>query len=60
MIDMPGTSWQQRYSAAEIFTLRCKILDKPGMFAKLSAAIGQADAHMGQINLVGLERKYKI
>ncbi len=60
MIDMPGTSWQQRYSAAEIFTLRCRILDKPGMFAKLSAAIGQADAHMGQINLVGLESKYKI
>jgi malate dehydrogenase (oxaloacetate-decarboxylating) len=60
MIDMTGTSWQQRYSTPEIFTLRCKIMDKPGMFAKLSSAIGQAGAHIGQINLVGLESEYKI
>ena len=60
MIDTPGTSWQQRYSAPEIFTLRCRILDKPGMLAKLTEAIGQAAANIGQINIVGLEAKYKI
>ncbi len=60
MIDMTGTSWQQRYSTPEIFTLRCKIPDKPGMFAKLSACIGEAGAHMGAISLVNLEGKYKI
>ncbi|MCX5634743.1 MAG: NAD-dependent malic enzyme [Planctomycetota bacterium] len=60
MIDMKGTSWQQRYSAPEVFTLRCKILDKPGMFAKLSTALEQAGANMGEISLVGLEDEYKI
>jgi len=60
MVDMKGASWQQRYRACEIFTLRCKILDKPGMFAKLSLAIGQADAHTGEINLVEIEGEYKI
>lgn len=51
-MDMKATSWQQRYSAAEIFTLRCRILDKPGMFGKLSTAIGRAHAHIGAINLI--------
>jgi len=59
MIDMKGTSWQERYSATEIFTLRCKILDEPGMFGKLSSAIGRAGAHLGQINLVSVESNYK-
>ena len=39
MDGMKGTSWQQRYSAAEIFTLRCKLLDKPGMLDQRSKAI---------------------
>jgi len=60
MIEMKGTSWQQRYGTAEIFTLRCRIADEPGMFAKLSSAIGQAGTHMGAINLVGLDSKHKI
>ncbi len=60
MVDLEGTSWQQRYSAPEIFTLRCRILDKPGMFAKLSEAIGKVGAHMGQIRLVGLESEHKV
>lgn len=60
MVDMAGINWQQRYSTAEIFTLRCKILDKPGMFAKLSDCAGKADAHLGEIKLVGLEDEYKV
>ncbi len=60
MIEMKGTSWQQRYGACEIFTLRCKVVDKPGMFGKLSSTIGQAGANVGKIKLVGLEGEYKI
>ncbi|MHC4639540.1 MAG: ACT domain-containing protein [Planctomycetota bacterium] len=60
MVELKGTSWQQRYGTPEIFTVRCKILDKPGMSAKLIEAFGQVDAHMGTINLVDLEDKYKI
>ena len=60
MIDTPGTSWQQRYSTPEIFTLRCRILDRPGMLARLTEAIGQAAANIGQVNIVGLEAEYKI
>ena len=60
MVDMKGTSWQQRYSTPEIYTLRCRILDKPGMFARLSDAIGQADGHTGEIKLVDVEKGYKI
>ena len=55
-----ATAWQQRYSAPEVFTLRCKILDKPGMFAKLSSGFGQAGAQIGEISLVGVENQYKI
>lgn len=60
MTDMKDTSWQQRYGACEIFALRCRILDEPGMFGKLSSAIGQSGAHIGAINLVGLENAHKV
>jgi len=60
MVNMKGTSWQQRYNTPEIFTLRCRILDKPGIFAKLSEAIGQVNAHTGEIKLVDVEDEYKI
>lgn len=60
MADLAGTSWQQRYNAAEIFTLRFRILDKPGTFAKLSQVIGETDAQLGNINFIGVEGEYKI
>lgn len=60
MVDMTGTSWQQRYSAPEIHTLRCRIPDEPGRFAKLSEAVGSVGGHTGEIKLVGLEAEYKI
>jgi len=59
-MQMKNTSWQQRYLAPEIFTLRCRILDKPGMFARLSDAIGGAGGHTGEIRLVELQKNYKI
>jgi len=60
MVDLKDTSWQQRYSATGIFTLKCKILDEPGMFAKLSNCLGEAGANLGEISIVGLEDNYKI
>jgi malate dehydrogenase (oxaloacetate-decarboxylating) len=60
MIDVNGSSWQQHYSASGIFTLRCRILDRPGMLGKLTTAIGNTGAHIGQVNLVCLEPQYKI
>jgi malate dehydrogenase (oxaloacetate-decarboxylating) len=60
MTDMTSTSWQQRYSASKIYTLRCRITDRAGMFGKLSSAIGQAGANLGQIKFVGVENEYKL
>jgi len=60
MVELKGTSWQQRYSTPEIFTLRCRIPDKPGMFGQVSSAIGGAGGHLGTVNLVALEAAYKI
>lgn len=60
MAELRGTSWQQRYCAAQIYTLRCRIVDKPGMFGKLSTAIGQAGGHLGAITIVSAETDYII
>jgi len=60
MCEIKGSSWQQRYSASEIFTLRCKILDKPGKLAELCHILGEADINIGQISQVSVEGNYKI
>ncbi len=60
MVDLKGTSWQQRYSMKEIFTLRCRILDKPGMLAKLCELIAQTGSHVGEISLIAAEQKHQI
>ncbi|HUT45082.1 MAG TPA: malic enzyme-like NAD(P)-binding protein [Sedimentisphaerales bacterium] len=60
MLDAKNTSWQERYHASEIFTLRCNILDKPGMLGKLITTIGHAGAHVGNINVVGLDSQHKL
>ena len=57
---METTSWQERYHAAEIYTLSCKILDRPSMLGRLTATIGQCDVQIGSINVVGLDSEYKI
>ena len=60
MLDTRNISWQERYHASMIFTLRCKIMDKPGMLGRLVTLIGQAGAHVGTINVVGLDSQYKL
>lgn len=41
-MNITNISWQERYHASEIYTLRCKILDRPGMLGKLITAIGRS------------------
>jgi len=60
VIELKGTSWQQRYSMPEIFTFRCKILDKPEIFAKLSECIGSCGCHLGDIKLIDIDRDHLI
>ncbi|MDO8303073.1 MAG: hypothetical protein Q7T18_07520, partial [Sedimentisphaerales bacterium] len=60
-IDLKATtSWQERYHASEVFTLRCKIMDKPGMLGKLLAAIGDSGTQVDDIQVVTWDEKYKI
>ncbi len=57
---MMKTSWQERYHATEVYTLRCKVLDQPGMLGKLISAIGKAQTHVGNISTAGLDTNNKI
>jgi malate dehydrogenase (oxaloacetate-decarboxylating) len=57
---MNKISWQERYRASEIYTLRCTIIDKPGMLGKLITAVGQVPAHLGDITTIGIESHSKI
>ncbi len=60
MMEIQKTSWQERYHASEIYTLRCRVLDVPGMLGKLITAIGQTQTHLGDISTVGIESHSKI
>ncbi len=53
-------SWQERYHASQVYTLRCKIFDRPSMLGKLTTTIGNAGAHIGTIAVSGLESQHKI
>lgn len=56
---LEGTSWQERYHADEIYTLRCRLADKPGMLGSIAAAIGKVGVHLGGISLVDLDETYQ-
>jgi malate dehydrogenase (oxaloacetate-decarboxylating) len=58
MIELKGSSWQQRYSMKEIFTLQCRILDKPTALAKLCDIIGRTGSQINEIKLVGVDGQY--
>lgn len=58
--EMKKTSWQERYHASEIYTLRCKVQDSPGMLGKLITSIGQTQTHLGDITTIGIESHSKI
>ncbi len=53
-------SLQERYKATNIFKLECRILDKPGMLAKVTAAISSADVNIDQITTLKIDGEYRI
>ncbi len=59
-MDIENISWQERYHASEIFTLHCKLKDEPGMLGKLITKIGMAGAHVGSINIYGVDSQHKL
>jgi malate dehydrogenase (oxaloacetate-decarboxylating) len=58
MIELKGTSWQQRYSMKEIFTLQCRILDKPETLAKFCDIIAKTGSFISDIKLTGTEDQF--
>ncbi|MFA6175552.1 MAG: malic enzyme-like NAD(P)-binding protein [Phycisphaerae bacterium] len=53
-------SWQERYRAPFIYTLRCKINDKVGALASLMTAISATNTHVGDIAVVSVDETAKI
>src|SRR5207245_10854741 len=47
-------------TASYSITVRAKIPDQPGMFAKIAAAIGEAGGSLGGIDLVDVRKGVKI
>jgi len=55
-----NTTWQQRYSARYMKTLRCRIEDNPRTMGGVCSAIGQAGANLGAIDLVDPEPRHQV
>ena len=55
-----STTWQQRYSARQMKTLRCRIEDNPRTVGAICSAIGQTGANLGAIDLVDLEPRHQV
>jgi malate dehydrogenase (oxaloacetate-decarboxylating) len=60
MAEMVKSSWQERYHASQIYTLKCKLNDVPGMLGKVIEAIGQTKTNVGNITTVGVDGTAKI
>ncbi|MCE5341393.1 MAG: NAD-dependent malic enzyme [Planctomycetaceae bacterium] len=58
--EMVKESWQERYHASQIYTLRCKLDDTPGMLGKAITAIGQTQTQIGNISTAGVEDTAKV
>jgi malate dehydrogenase (oxaloacetate-decarboxylating) len=58
-MDLSSTSWQERYHASGVYTLRCKLADQPGILGMLTTAIGQTGTHVGNIAVVGVDNQFK-
>ena len=57
MLELKGTSWQQRYSMKEIFTLQCRMNDSPLVFAKLCEIIAKTGSFLSDIKITGSDGK---
>jgi len=54
-MELTKTSWQERYRATQIFTIRCKINDNPSTLAAITQAISKTGAHVHATTAVGIE-----
>jgi len=59
-MDLKDTTWQERYHAPLVFTLRCRLEDRPGMLGVLTTALGECGAHVGDISIVGVDALHKV
>lgn len=59
MTNLKNTSWQQRYDATRILTLRYKMPDEPEMTGRLISAVGRAGAYTGQVKTADVQDRYK-
>ncbi len=51
---LEGSSWQERYLCDEIYTLRCRVMDEPGMLGRVISVIGDCGGHVGDVHFAGL------
>ncbi len=58
--EMNKTSWQERYKATSVYTLRCRLNDAPGALGAVISAIGSAQANIGNIDTAGIDGSSKI
>ena len=58
-MDIKRTSWQDRYSAPEVYVIRCKLTDAPGMLGKVISAIGEANTNVESIETTDIEAGVK-
>jgi len=60
MLELKGTSWQQRYSMKEIFTLQCRMKDSPLVFAQLCEIIAKTSSFLSDVKITSAEDKFLI
>ena len=53
-------NWYERYNAAEIYTIRMRLDDRPGALAVALDAIGREGAHVGNVRLDGVDGRCKL
>jgi malate dehydrogenase (oxaloacetate-decarboxylating) len=59
-LQSPPATPRHHPSASYSATMRVRLVDEPGMFARLAAAIGQAGGSLGAVDLVRIERHTKL
>ncbi|MEN6383657.1 MAG: NAD-dependent malic enzyme, partial [Phycisphaerales bacterium] len=57
---MIKNSWQERYNASQVYSLRCKMQDVAGMLGKVTTAIGKTNTQLGDIKTIGIEGNDKV
>ncbi len=53
-------SLQEKYKATNIFTLECRILDRPGMLSKAISAISCGEINIDQIKTLKIDREERL